>query len=373
MKPHDNIISHNQNQNNELSILFWNVLADVYLKYYDPKIKNIWDTYIEDLEIKPTEVNHIYRKERLLKNIQKMNPDIIGLVEIQDNIYNYLRSKLKNYNFTEIISDNLDEDKIKYGFPLEGKCIMYKKSLNIDVLNGGKCHVVDIGRDKRRKTLDFHFIYNNKECHYLVHHNSPVYMISVDKHGNYLNKEDEKYEEIFHDKDTEPELNQIIEIYKGVYKKFMRGNAVLCIKNLVDYIEENITSNPDTILFIGGDFNSQPSYPKVQKSHVPEYIEKISRQMKDLHGYRNEKTFMSTRHDGRRLDYLFYDSTNVKAKYIHNIQSPIYEETRIDKKWSEEYIQIIKQVNKKKRIMNYSHQLMQYGSDHQPIFGKFIL
>ena len=52
---------------------------------------------------------------------------------------------------------------------------------------------------------------------------------------------------------------------------------------------------------------------------------------------------------------------------------PIYEETKIDKKWNEEYIQNIKQINKKKRIMNYSNQLMQYGSDHQPIFGKFII
>ena len=29
----------------ELKVLFWNVLADVYLKYYDPKIKELSPKY----------------------------------------------------------------------------------------------------------------------------------------------------------------------------------------------------------------------------------------------------------------------------------------------------------------------------------------
>ena len=120
----------------ELKVLFWNVLADVYLKYYDTKVKELSPTYDLDFKLRPLEANYSYRQERIMKYIRKMSPDIIGLVEIQDTMYDYLKEKLDEYyNFTEIISDELDQDKIDYNFPLEGKCIIYKKSLEITNMN----------------------------------------------------------------------------------------------------------------------------------------------------------------------------------------------------------------------------------------------
>ena len=51
-------------------------------------------------------------------------------------MYEYIKEKLgDNYNLTEIISDELDEEKIEYNFPLEGKCILYRKSIDIENIN----------------------------------------------------------------------------------------------------------------------------------------------------------------------------------------------------------------------------------------------
>ena len=352
----------------ELKVLFWNVLADIYLKYYDPKIKELSPKYDINFILRPMEANYIYRQERILKYIKKMSPDLIGLVEIQDTMYNYLKEKLgDNYYFTEIVSDELDDEKINYNFPLEGKCIIYKKNIGF---SSTKLTAVDTGYG--RKALDFSFNYAGKRFTYMVHHNSPVYLIAVDKDGNYLNKKDEEYEKKFNDKNKEPSMNQIVEIYPGKYKKFMRGNAIFCIENLINYINNEVLNN--TILLIGGDFNSQPSYPpKVTKSHIPEYIEKIKFNMVDLHDYRNDKTFLSTKHDGRRFDYIFYDKNKIKPKYIQHIQPPIYDMIRINKGLSYEEVEEIKAYNKKVWKMNYSYQLMNIGSDHQPIYAKFLV
>ena len=352
----------------ELKVLFWNVLADVYLKYYDTRVKELSPTYNLDFKLRPIEANYTYRQERIMKYIKKMSPDVIGLVEIQDTMYEYLKEKLDEYyNFTEIISDELDQDKIDYNFPLEGKCIIYKKSLEITNIN---LHALETGYG--RKALDFKFNYADKSFSYIVHHNSPVYLIAVDKDGNYLNPKDEEYEKKFNDKNKEPDMNQIVEIYPGKYKKFMRGNAIFCMENLIKYINENISSN--TILLVGGDFNSQPSYPpKVLKSHIPEYIEKIKFDMVDLHDYRNDKSFLSTKHDGRRFDYIFYDKSKLKPKYIQHIQPPVFDMKKINKGMSHEEIDEIKIFNRKIWKMNYSYQLMNIGSDHQPIYSKFII
>ena len=352
----------------ELKVLFWNILADVYLKYYDNKIRELSPKYNLNFKLKPNEANYKFRQERICKYIKKMSPDVIGLVEVQDTMYEYIKEKLgDNYNLTEIISDELDEEKIEYNFPLEGKCILYRKSIDIENIN-----LTTVETGFGRKALDFSFDYEDKRITYIVHHNSPVYLIAVDKDGNYLNEKDELYEKRFNDKNKEPDMNQIVEIYPGKYKKFMRGNAIYCMENLVNYLNKNIPEN--NLLIIGGDFNSQPSYPpKVEKSHIPEYIEKIKFDMIDLHEYRNDKTFLSTKHDGRRFDYIFYDKNKLKPKYIQHIQPPIYDVIRINKSMTPEEIEEAKISNKLLWKMNYTYQLMNIGSDHQPIFSKFIL
>lgn len=338
------------NNKKEISFLFWNILADVYIKYYDKKYTQL-KTYDSDFLLRPLELNHNLRQLRILANINILKPSIIGLIEIQQDTYQFLADNLSNtYFFSEIYCDELDQEKKDYQFPKEGKCVLWKKELNLTEIDI-KCINSAFGR----KIVDFNFKYQGKKFNYIVHHNSPVYMYSVDKHGNYLNPEFHKYDNIYDDSDSE--LNQIVEIHPGIYKKFIRGGAIACLEGLVDYINNNIDEN--NIVFIGGDFNSQPSYPKVKKSHIPEYIEKIKFKLDDLHSYKIDKTFFSLRHDGRRLDYIFYDKTKVIAKYIKPITPPCYKNIEYN--------------NKDIRRLNYSYQLMNYGSDHQPIFGIFLI
>ena len=337
---------------NEISFLFWNVLADVYIKYYDKKYSNL-KTYDSEHLLKPLELNYNLRQSRILAHINMLKPSIIGLIEIQEDTYQYLANNLSNnYFFSEIYCDELDQDKKDYNFPKEGKCVMWKKELNLTGIDI-KCINSAFGR----KILDFNFKYLGKKIHYIVHHNSPVYMYSVDKNGEYLNPEFHKYDNIYNDSDSE--LNQIVEIHPGIYKKFIRGGAIACLEGLVEYINNNIDDK--SIVFIGGDFNSQPSYPKVKKSHIPEYIDKIKFNLDDLHSYKIDKTFFSLRHDGRRLDYIFYDKTKVISKYIKPITPPCYKNL------------ITNYNNKDIRRLNYNYQVMHYGSDHQPIFGIFLI
>jgi len=337
---------------NEISFLFWNVLADVYIKYYDKKYSNL-KTYDSEHLLKPLELNYNLRQSRILGHINMLKPSIIGLIEIQEDTYQYLANNLSNnYFFSEIYCDELDQDKKDYNFPKEGKCVLWKKELNLTGIDI-KCINSAFGR----KILDFNFKYLGKKIHYIVHHNSPVYMYSVDKNGEYLNPEFHKYDNIYNDSDSE--LNQIVEIHPGIYKKFIRGGAIACLEGLVEYINNNIDDK--CIVFIGGDFNSQPSYPKVKKSHIPEYIDKIKFNLDDLHSYKIDKTFFSLRHDGRRLDYIFYDKTKVISKYIKPITPPCYKNL------------ITNYNNKDIRRLNYNYQVMHYGSDHQPIFGIFLI
>ena len=70
-----------------------------------------------------------------------------------------------------------------------------------------------------------------------MHHNSPVYLIAEQRRKLFKSK-DEEYEKKFNDKNKEPDMNQIVEIYPGKYKKFMRGNAIFCMENLIKYINE---------------------------------------------------------------------------------------------------------------------------------------
>lgn len=341
------------NKKKELSILFWNVLADVYIKYYDNKYKG--NKYDSEQELYPPQLNYKLRQERILCNIIHFKPDIIGLIEIQEQTYKFLVEHLGDkYFFSEIYCDKLDDDKIKYNFPKEGKCAIWKKDLNFSEID-----IRCINSAFGRKIIDFKFNFDNKVIHYIIHHNSPVYMYSVDKDGNYLDPENNKYEKIY--KDNDSEYNQIVEIHPGVYKKFIRGGAIACLEGLLNYVNNNI--DPNDILFIGGDFNSQPSYPKVKKSHVPEYIDKMKIKLTDLHSYRNDKTFFSLRHDGRRLDYIFYTPNKVIPKYIKSIIQPCYNANNLSEDFTPRII----------RKMNYEYQIMYFGSDHQPIYGIFLI
>ena len=55
----------------ELKVLFWNV-QDVYLKYYDTRVKELSPTYDLDFTLRPIEANYTYRQERIMKYIRKM-------------------------------------------------------------------------------------------------------------------------------------------------------------------------------------------------------------------------------------------------------------------------------------------------------------
>jgi len=350
------------NKNNStISFMFWNVLADGYIKFYDKKYTNSNDTYDYEKFMGPFVINPELRQQRILSHITLTNADMIGLIEIQKEMYDFLKENLNDtYHFTDIYQDEIDEEKKKFNFPLEGKCVLYKKALNFNSIN---INLIDTIYG--RKSIDFSFKYLNKRFNFIVHHNSPIYMYSVDENGEYLNPEYNKYNDMYYDN---PDHNQILEIQPGVFKKFIRGGAINSLQMLTDYINKNIP-NGNTLVLVG-DFNSQPSYPKIEKSHIPIYIEKIKFNMKDLHDYKLDKTLLSPKHDGRRLDYIFYNNNNLDIKYCKKIFSPIY------------YIPYFKKRNEilnnkiniqEIRKQNYYYQLMHYGSDHQFLYGCFYI
>jgi hypothetical protein len=347
--------------NKNISFMFWNVLADGYLKYYDKKYTNSNEKYNYNTFLGPFIINPELRQTRILSHILTMNPDIIGLIEIQKQMYDYLKEKLEsNYFFTEIYQDDLDDEKKKFNFPLEGKCVIYKKNLNLQ-----KIQIELIETIYGRKSIDFRFTYINKNFNFIVHHNSPIYMYSVNEKGEYLNPEYNKYNDMYYDS---PEHNQIIEIQPGLYKKFIRGGAINSLKMLTDYINNKIDKN--NVLVLVGDFNSQPSYPKIDKSHIPTYIEKIKFSMKDLHNYKLDKTLLSSKHDGRRLDYIFYNENMLDIKYCKKITPPIYHINYFKGKNEE----VIDKFNIQEiRKQNYYYQIMHFGSDHQFLYGCFYV